>query len=627
MLRFHSLFSNHAVLQRAVPLPFYGAARSRATISVTFAGETLHTVAEESGDWRVEFPSRKAGGPYELSVESEDEICSRSGIFIGEVWVGSGQSNMDWPLCNSSDWETEIFGARFPEIHLLIVPLRPSLSREADLDASWALCTPATVPLFSAVLYHFARRLLPELNCHIGLIHAAWGGTEALPWASQTAILAEPKLSHAAQQIASVKEIASVAPRDVCREIEMDPLVAEWALADYNHTDWQTMPVPSFWQDQGHLFNGAVWFRHEIEIPKRWAGLQLELKLGMVDDFDTTYFQGTKVGGIGPENSFAYRTPRFYPIPAELVQSGRAVIAVRVFDWMGMGGMVGPASSLRLAPATNPEDFLSLHGLWHYKVERAIPLPTAEDKIQGQSVASALFQGMIAPLVQFPVRGILWYQGEADAPRAALYPVILRTLIAGWRAEWAKAELPFYIVQLPCFQTGSAATDTEWAELREAQAIADVPGVDYITTLDCGDPYDIHPKDKRTVGYRLAALALKELYGKQNVPSCSPRFKRQEKTSAGVKIYFDLVGSALRSADGAAVRGFTMAGADHIFVPAIAEICEFDTLLLSSAEVPEPQFVRYAWGTGCDANLENFEAQPAAPFRTDTLPLLTTGRT
>jgi sialate O-acetylesterase len=480
---------------------------------------------------------------------------------------------------------------------------------------------------FSAVLYHFGRRLLPELNCHIGLIHSAWGGTDALPWTPRAAIEAEPALSHAVEQIKNTHEIAPPAPMVQHPDTGNTGEAKGWAKADCNDADWPTLPIPSYWQHYGLHFNGAVWFRREVDIPPAWTGRELMLSLGVIDDFDATYFNGVAVGGMNSEHANAWCTPRYYTVPAALVKAGRASLAVRVYDWFGQGGMVGPAAAIQLHPKDDPVQAIPLAGNWRYQIERAIPLPSASGKAEGHTVASALFNGMIAPLTGFHVRGFLWSQGENDTGRAALYSTILSTLIQGWRAAWQDGSLPFYLVQLAPFQPNSAFGDDEWAELREAQATVagTVPRTDYISTLDCGDPYDIHPADKRTVGCRLATLALADTYGKQ-LPHRGPRYLRHRVMGSAIRVEFDQADCPLRSSDGGPVTGFALAGENGPFLSAQALIEGPNAVVLSHPDIAAPAAVRYAWCAAPVANLENIHRLPAAPFRTDNRPRVTEGR-
>lgn len=627
LLTLHSLFTDHAVLQRNQPIPVRGTARPGAEVTVEFDQEIITITTDQSGQWLATFNARSASGPHTLLVSCDEAQRACSGIYIGEVWLGSGQSNMDWPLAQTSDAVAEIFGARFPEIHFFKIPQNPHLKPQSDIATHWTPCTPDTARNFSGVLYHFARRLLPEIHCHIGLIHSAWGGTDALPWTPRAAIELEPKLAHALEHLETVHEIAPPVTAKAHPDTGNTGEAKGWALASCPDEEWPILPLPCLWQQQGLLFNGAVWFRRTIEIPSAWAGHELTLSLGVIDDFDTTYFNGAPVGAIGKENLDAYRTPRIYTIPAHLVQAGRAIIAVRVYDHMGEGGMIGPKGSMVLCQKNDFTQQIPLAGDWRYQVERAIPLPCASGQASGEKVPSALYNGMISPLAGFPLRGFLWYQGENDIVRASLYSTILTALIQGWRTAWGQPALPFYLVQLPNYQTPPPWCDDEWVELREAQAevTGRVPSADYVTTLDCGDALDIHPPDKRTVGRRLAEIALANDYGIPT-PHRGPRYHQHQINGDTIQIDFIHFEPLLRSSDGAPVRGFTIAGEDQKFISAEAVITGPNTIAVRHASIPTPVAVRYAWCAAPLVNLQSGNGMPTAPFRTDTWPRFTEGR-
>ena len=630
MLTLHALLSDNAVLQRGQPLRIHGTADAGAPVAVAFAGDRRETRADAQGAWAVTFGARDAGGPCELRVRCGTDELVRRDLYVGDVWVCSGQSNMDWPLAQSSEAEAELFGARFPELHLCMVPRRPSLQPESDLDTRWMLCTPQNAQLFSAVSYHFARRLLPELGCHIGLIHCAWGGTDALPWTPRAAIAAEPTLADALQRLDGVRAFAPAAQLVAHPDTGNEGEGHGWAEPACDDAAWPVMDLPCYWQQRGLAFNGAVWFRRTVMIPLAWAGRSLRLHLGVIDDFDTTYFNGAQIGAIGPEHCAAWCAQRSYMIAPAQAQSGRAVIAVRVFDHMGEGGIIGPAPVMHLCVADDPAQSLMLAGPWRYQVERAIPLPPTMDPVsgvaEGHAIATGLFNGMIAPLTRFPVRGFLWYQGENDTCRAYAYQRILPALIRGWRLAWGREDLQFYIVQLPGYRPPSPAADDEWPELRDAQALttARVPHVDYVVTLDCGDYYDIHPRNKRTVGDRLARLALVQVYS-QTVPHRGPRYLRHAVEGSSIRVWFAHTEPQLRTADGCPPRGFTIAGADQQFHPATVTI-DADMVCVACPAVPAPVAVRYAWCAAPVVNLQNADSLPAAPFRTDDWPYVTAGR-
>ena len=626
-----ALCSDHAVLQRDRPLRLHGSATPGAEVTVRFAGHTATTRADDGGRWEAALPALPAGGPHVLEAADATGTVTARNLHVGEVWLCGGQSNMEWSLAQSGSSETEVHGAQFPAIHLFRVPRRPSLQAETDVAAHWTPCTPETARDFSAVAYHFARRLLPDLpGVHVGLIQAAWGGSLALPWMPRTAVAAEPRFASALRLADAVRRFGSPGLPAPCVDTGLAPEASAWSEPAHDDAAWPTMTLPALWQDCGLDFNGAVWFRRTVAIPPAWSGRALVLELGKVDDHDQTFFNGERVGGIGVENPNAWNTPRRYPVPAALVRPGAACLALRVFDHFGKGGVVGPAPRMRLSPADDPESEIPLAGPWRYRVERAIPLPPPrpEDAALGDptQTATVLWNGMLAPLAGFPLRGFLWYQGESDEPRAHLYRTILPALIRSWRAAWRDDSLPFYLVQLPPFRVPHATGPHCRPELREAQIMATEaePDVELIVTLDCGDPHDNHPADKRTVGHRLAHVALARDYGIAT-PWRGPRLAEIEQRPRGVRLTFAQAAGGLRSRDGAPLREFEIASGSGQFVAAVAEV-EGATVFVRAPETLSPPFaVRHAWSDAPAANLENAAGLPAAPFRTDDRPGATVG--
>ena len=619
MLTLHSLLSDHAVLQRDEPISICGSAAPGATVEVLFDDETVLTTADPSGKWRLLLEPRPAGGPYRLKVSSGGEELLREDLHIGEVWFCSGQSNMEWQLEQSDAGETEIHGARFPELRFFHVPNLVSLTPEEDFDPSlgilWKPCTPDSARRFSAVAYHFGRRLLPEIECAVGLISSAWGGTMALPWTPRESIAADPVLCGRLDDLDLVHEITSPAPQTLHEDTGNEGAIFGWAQPDCDLHDWLPMTLPCYWQHVGLAINGAVWFRRVVEIPSHWIGQSLALHLGVVDDFDVTYFNGAKVGSTGTEHPSAWRAHRQYTVPGTLVEAGRAVIAVRVFDWCGEGGMIGPAFQMSLSLARDPGDRLLLAGEWLHKVERGIPLPLENGR--SNTLPTVLFNAMVSPCTGFPVRGFIWYQGESDTSSAELYAPTLTALINGWRTAWGGGERPFYIVQLANYHpVDDPQGDEKWPALREAQAevAAAVLACDYCVTLDCGEAHDIHPLDKRSVGHRLAALALAGAYGKCTVTASGPRYLRHMLQDGRIHLSVSHHDSCLRSKNGGPVTGFEIAGRDRILHPAAVDFYAA-SLALHSPAVSNPVELRYAWAAAPVANLVNGDGWPASPFR------------
>ena len=637
-LRLHGLFTDRMVLQRDRAAPVWGTARPGAEVTVRFAGRAACARAGRDGAWRAWLPPVPAGGPHELRVESEGARLRLRDVLSGDVWICSGQSNMEWPLQQARDAEREIAAARHPAIRLFTVARRVSASPCTDVDGPWRACEPAAASGFSAVGYFFGRALREALDVPIGLINASWGGTPAEAWTDAETYAADPAIRAlferqrrlmSADPAAMKKYNADLARwksslRDPDRQTDHDDpgnrgYGKGWASPDFDDADWPARRVPGYWEQQGMAIDGAVWFRREVEIPAAWAGRDLVLALGPIDDFDETYVNGARVGATGLETPGFWAHPREYAVPGKLTKAGRAVIAVRVFDRGGNGGFGGRPECLALRRADGGGDAIPLAGDWKHRVELQLPQrPAAPFGPDNPHYPCGLYNGMIRPLVPFGVRGAIWYQGETNASRHAEYRALLSAMIGGWRRAWGQGEFPFLIVQLANYMAAAAEPgESDWAALREAQAqVAQrVPHGGLAVAIDVGAADDIHPRDKQSVGARLALAAREVAYGEGPVGS-GPVFRRAAREGDRLRLFFDHTGGGL-VARGGPLKSFAIAGEDGAFVWAEARI-EGDTVVVWSPRVPRPAAARYAWADNpAGANLCRAEDLPAVPFRTD----------
>jgi len=630
------LFSDNMVIQCDRPAPIWGTAAPMAAVTI-HAGNACSTAsADAAGVWRTHLPAMPAGGPIELQIESGRAQITVRNVLVGEVWLCAGQSNMEWPLQQSSDGPAASAAATCPRIRLFCVPRAVGDTPGAiALRGVWQECTPATAAAFSAVGYFFAHAVQEQLNVPVGLINNAVGGSSAEAWtplhylderpatrglvtALRDALAQHPELQGSLSQ--GVQYFGDVTYH---KDTGNEGVAQGFAAPAQDMCQWQPMPVPSYWQQYGLLINGAVWFRRGVTVPERWHGQALRLQLGTVDDFDVTYFNGVEVGAAPTDDANAYARLRDYMVPADLVRAGENSIAVRVFDHYGNGGMCGKREHLRLCCAAAPADFIPLEGTWHYRVERAIPLPPPS-LLNAMSCPSGLYNGMLTPLAPFALRGVLWYQGESNAECAWQYHVLLPTMIQAWRDLWGQGDFPFLIVQLANHkQAPIEPCNDSWAELREAQALTarTVANAAQALAIDIGDADDIHPRNKREVGRRLALLALARTYGRA-IEDRGPVFEHMEIADGVARLQFSHCTGGLTTQDGLPPRSFAVAGADRIFKWAEARI-DGATVLVSHADVPAPVAVRYAWAANPQCNLCNFHGLPAEPFRTDCWPGMT----
>lgn len=635
-LRLGLPFSDHLVLQRNRPNALWGWDLPDQALTLRLEGTPtpvrVSTRADANGAFTLRCPPLPAGGPYRLLVEGSSTVTLED-VLVGEVWLASGQSNMEWKVATSANAEQEIEAGDHPAIRVLTVAKRAAWEPQPLGQGEWERVTPDRVGSLSAIGYFFARELHRHLNLPIGIIDATWGGTPIAAWMSPTALRAvdpgfEAEVARLRAELARLPELEA-AYAETLRQWERRSLPPDppntadergWASPELDDTDWELMRVPGCWQDQGLRCNGVVWFRRAIEIPPDWTGRPLRLGLGAIDDFDHTYFDGVLVGAHPAGTPNAFQTPRHYTIPGHLVRGGRSVIAVRVFDHFGEGGFLGPSRAMSLAPVDTPEAARSLAGVWRRFAEHPIPLvpaavwstyPPPPPLLTPHYLPASLHHGMLAPLLPYGLRGVIWYQGESDVVRHASYLQRQIALIRDLRVHFAQGQLPFLLVELAGYRAGPG-----WPFLREAQQQATVePGVALATARDLGDPDNIHPRNKQEVARRLALLARARVYGEADLVDAGPTLERYAMEGGRARVWFRSA-SPLRSRCSDALRGFELAGIDGVYHPAAASL-EGESVTLSTPAVPAPVSIRYAWTDTGEADLENEAGLPALSFRTD----------
>jgi sialate O-acetylesterase len=602
-----AIYLNHMVLQREQPIPLHGHALPDSELRITLAGVTTLTRSDAEGFWQVSLAALPAGGPYELRVECGKETWRISDVLMGDVWVCSGQSNMQWPLgmCTGGGDEA----GDLPALRFLRVETLPALqpADEWSCTPQWQCCSSQSIRRISGVAYYFAKRLLQaDPSVPIGLVIAAVGGTRIESWMSAEALAAAGVEKSSAHVEPEFEEqltafIAGLDRRDVA---ELPVAARKFALPETGCADWPVMELPCYWQDAGHKFNGAFWFRREVEIPQHWLGRPLQLHLGACDKHERTYFNGHEIGRTDiVSEPDVWARPRRYTVPPELLHPGKTVIAVRVFSNIFGGGMTGPAEVMKLGPEGG--ETIPLHGPWHYQMESNFGNAVAPHGNQ----PSRLWNGMVAPLVSFPARGILWYQGESNAGDPALYGRLFPAMIRDWRAKWKKVELPFLFVQLPGY--GPVST---WPELRAAQAAAlKLPETAMAVAIDQGDLNEIHPPDKQEVGTRLALLALKHCYGHRELVCEGPIVRQVKIISPGqIEISF-FHAEGLRAGGTEKVTGFEVAGNDGVFTPLPAATIAEDCVRLTGVQA-DAAWIRFGWEACPKDHLFNRHGLSASPF-------------
>lgn len=628
--RMPRIFGDHMVLQRNAEVRVWGWDRPGKEVTVRMAGQQ-HTVrAGDEGTWEVTLLPMDAGGPYEMHIKGSGSVSFKD-ILVGEVWVCSGQSNMEWSVRQSADAGNEIQAAVFPEIRLFTVPRRIAIDPKDDLEeGQWLLCSPETVSSFSAVAYYFGRHLHVEKDVPVGLIHSSWGGTVAETWISRES-MEEMEDFHEV-----LAESGSFDPERM--QEETDRIINDWyRQADekdaglsnkwydpfFDDSGWNEMELPCLWEHAGYPgLDGVVWFRKEIMLQPEQATRDLVLNIGPVDDSDYTYVNGQLVGSMIEQ----YNTNRRYVVSAEHLVEGKNIIAVRVLDTGGGGGIWGERANLYYQSG---DQTYSLSNTWRYAVGAEMASLALRGVRFGPNMfPSLLYNGMIVPITGFSVRGAIWYQGESNAGRAYQYRTLFPLLIRDWRKQWDNDDMPFLFVQLANYMAAlDNPAESEWAELREAQTMAlALPYTGMAVAIDIGEADDIHPGNKQDVGLRLALAARNVAYGEEIVSS-GPLYSHMKSSGDSIRIVFDHTGGGLVAKDRYGyLKGFSVAGEDRVFHWARAYI-DGNEVVVCSDRVSNPVAVRYAWANNPeDANLYNREGLPASPFRTDDWPGITAGR-
>ena len=611
------MFSDGAVLQRDRPLPVWGWATPGAKVEVSFGGHSASTTAAGDGTWRVELPAHPAGGPFPMRVrEGKDPPVTVRDVLVGDVWLASGQSNMEWPVAQAKDATREIARANDPGIRHFKVPKSWSERPEVRLTGGrWQSASPETVGQFSAVAYYFARDLRARTGVPIGIIDSTWGGSSIEAWmdAGSQGIDAAA-LAAKLRDVRVSEERALSQSRQRLARWPAFTSDAAWKNEDLDDRDWDTLPVPGLWETAGYVgMDGTAWYRTSFELTAKEAADGITLGLGMIDDSDEAWVNGHRIGGTTNQ----WNAPRAYRLDPKVLHAGVNHLAIRVTDTGGGGGIHGDAALVYLQPEGAGRR--ELPAAWKFRPAMA---KFSMDDTRNQ-VETLLYNQMIHPLQPYPLRGVIWYQGEAnagaDAP-AYRYREQFATMIRGWRDDWAQPKLPFLWVQLANFRSGAdTANGSPWAVLRESQShTLALPATAQAVTIDIGDPDDIHPRNKQEVGRRLALAARHVAYGESLVFS-GPTYRKASFGNGRARIEFEPQTGALAVRGGGnRVRGFEVAGDDHRFHPAIATIEDGNVVVVASDAVSQPRAVRYAWSDNPEqANLANSDGLPASPFRTD----------
>ncbi|WP_246012672.1 sialate O-acetylesterase [Albibacterium bauzanense] len=629
-IKLPQLISDHMVLQRDIKLKIWGWASPKEKISVNFNGKKGKTVTDANGKWLLELPAMKAGGPYKMVLQGNNQITLND-IYIGDVWFASGQSNMVLPMERLKErYPDEVANDNFPQIRNFFVPTSANVSTiSEDLPpGEWKPAVGNNILGFGGTTYFFAKMLYQKYKVPIGIINSSVGGVPIEAWMSADAFKEFPEYSDKIKNFRDTAYMSNMLknlkanntpPKNIINP-EPDKGISgpiKWTDPSYVPENWHKFWLPGYWADQGVKdLNGILYFRKEIEVPASMIGVPAKLFVGRIIDADSTFVNGEFVGNI----TYQY-PPRRYNVPAGLLKPGKNTIVVKVISTSGKGGFV-PDKNYSLNANGQRID---LRGDWIYQVGQVQPKididnSTIRDRpFVAQNEPTGLYNTMAAPAINYRIKGFLWYQGETNGSRPKEYAKLLPALIADWRNKWGQGDLPFIYAQLPNFmEVNYSPSESDWAQLRKSQLkVLSVSNTGMAVGIDAGEWNDIHPLNKKDIGERLALWAEYLAYGAKDVVYSGPIYQSYKIEGNKIILSFSSIGSGLMVKGGGDLYYFAIAGTDKRYVWAKAVI-EGDKVIVWNNDIQNPKYVRYAWADNPEgANLYNKEGLPASPFETD----------
>ncbi|HLO97164.1 MAG TPA: sialate O-acetylesterase, partial [Fimbriimonas sp.] len=497
-LKLPALFTDHMVLQRNRLTAIWGWDKPRHLVTISVDGKKVLTITGPDGKFRALLPPHKEGGPYDIEIQGSGTQVIKD-VLYGEVWICSGQSNMEWTVANTLDRELAKTETD-PNVRMFTVAKKVSNVPMEDVVGSWQPSAPNVIDSFSAVGFAFAKKLYKDTGIPVGMIHTSWGGTVAEAWTSLPGLEKDPasvniavravqqlaaKDNSRATYVAAMKEWQKKGVPDFYGEFDKG-----WASPDLDDSGWEAVTMPAAFPDG---FDGTIWYRTTVNLTEDQVK-DSTLSLGPIDDLDMTFVNGQMIGETDMTVEGFYAAPRSYTVPASALKVGRNVIAIRAYDGQGPGGFSVPANLMKLGS-------VSLDGKWVSKTEGpkaaalagAGPQPAEPGGTNSPNFPAALYNGMVKPLAPYTIQGAIWYQGESNAGRAVQYRSLLPAMITDWRKTFGQGDFPFYTVQLANFMAPSQTQfDSEWAELRDAQDfVGQMKNGGTTTILDIGDAVDI----------------------------------------------------------------------------------------------------------------------------------------
>jgi len=617
------LVSNGMILQRDQKVKLWGWASPQEEITIEFNGHTVKTTAGQDQKWQTFLPAMKAGGPYQMTIKGNNTILLKD-ILLGDVWLCSGQSNMEFLLSKSKElYKNEVANSTNSQIREFSVKSAYSYVLRKDIDeGSWKSANPQNVLGFSAVGYFFALNLYQKYKVPVGIIHSSYAGSPAEAWMSDEALQPYP---HYLKKAAPYKDAAFAKAALLKDKQTNDQWFAElnkndkglngripvWSKPGLDVSDWKKIKVPGAWEDQGIDVDGVIWLRKQVNVSSDMLNKPAYLELGLIDDIDTTYLNGV---ALGTKNN-RYLARR-YEIPSGLLKEGENTITVRVVDKEGRGGII-PGKQYRLESGGK---YIDLTGDWLYKIGHQMPAMPVNTFLRLEYMPGIQYYSKLLPIAGYTIKGAAWYQGEANTGKAEEYKTLLPAMIKDWRSLWGQGDFPFLIVQLANYMAPPVEPqDGGWPKLRESQAFVanTIPHVGLALAIDIGETNDIHPLNKKDVGYRLALSAYKVAYGDKDAIEPITQYDSMKVEGNKIIISFKNLDKGLRAKNGE-LKQFAIAGADKKFYWAKATI-KNGKVEVWSDQVKQPLAVRYAWANNPEgSNLYNLNGLPVAPFRTDS---------
>ena len=621
-VRLPSLIGDGMVLQRGTPLVIWGMASPNERVRIVFRGKTVIAVAGVNGRWRARLPSQSSGGPFTMEIIGQNRVLL-SDVLVGDVWLASGQSNMAWPLSKTDHAVEDVAGPHSNQVRLFQIPRTAALTPQADVNgATWRAATSETTKDFSAVAYLFGQRLHARYKVPIGLIQSTWGGSYAESWINAKAMAT---ISSYAQDLTKLKALgpdevvafdhyrqAYAAFSHAHRSDDFGTVNgrAIWAARDFDTSGWASIELPS--PEPGrpdsswgvyNRFDGNVWFRRTANVPIEVDGRAITLRLGVPYAKQRAFWNGVELEQVLEGDNAVYQ------VPAKLVSAGKATVSFRLSGSDGFIGVFGHPHALQIESG---DWRVSLVGGWLYRIGTdvaALPIPPTSAQFLVKPGIVVLWNGMIAPITSYAIKGVVWYQGESNVSAADTYRQLFPTLISSWRSAWQQ-QFPFLFVQI----AGYDGYNADAAELREAQGEAlHMPTTGMATAADLGDSRDIHPTNKRDVAARLELVARRVAYG-EAVVAFGPTLRTVKRERGSLRLTFDNLGGGLINRAAGVLRGFTVADDDAELFPADAVI-DGNEVVVKSAKVALPTSVRYVWANAPNGTLGSCDGLPALPFR------------